>query len=149
MKKLTILLLLISALLCGCAADTAVETAETAPADAVEIGASSYSCVTGESEAQEVTSDTGTVMAKAFSHRIYNSNNEYVVTLTTTVTFPAVESPTEITAVSGSLSDAQMEGFTISEHLAGDTGTVVLYLNQMSVCHFQYRLYADGTLELL
>lgn len=150
MRKYTILIFALLLFLCGCTTQQPQETtASTEAFAATEIGNSAYSCITGESEIQEVTSDGEAVMVKAFSHKIYDPDNEYVVTLTTAVTFPAEEGVSEITAVSGSLSDAQADGFTVSEHLSGDTATIVVYRNQMSVCHFQYRVYSDGSVELL
>lgn len=152
MKKFTFLLILTFLFLCGCSGEAPEEAAETAETiNTSQIGSSAYSCVTGASEEQVETTETGTVKVKAFSHRIYNPNNDYVVTLTTvlTISCPDADGSQTLADVSGSLSDAQKDGFTISEHLAGDTGTIVLYLNQTSVCHFQYRLHSDGTIELL
>lgn len=152
-KKLILPFALLLSLLCGCASDSRdpAENVETAPAGAVEIGNSSYSCVTGESEKQSASSETGDVNVKAFAHQIYDPNNEYIVTLTATVTWPNpsdADTP-KMEGISGSLSDAQIDGLTLSEHLAGDTGTIVVYLNQISICHFQYRLSSDGSVELL
>lgn len=137
-------------LLCGCSSEVAENTTEASePFIGTEIGISEYSCITGESEMQEAVTENGTVMVKAFSHKIYDPMEEYMVTLTTVLTFPAGESGTEFSSVSGSLSDAQAEGFTISEHVSGDTATIVLYRNQLSVCHLQYRIHKDGTIEFL
>ena len=148
MRKYALLLLTLTLFLCGCTKESPEEPSETAEAfAATEIGSSSYSCITEESETREVTTETGTVMVTALSHRIYNPNNKYVVTLTTTVTCASDYSG--IRDITGTLSDAQSEGFTVSEHLVGDTGTVIVYLNGLSVCYFQYRLHADGTLEFL
>lgn len=151
MKKI-IPLLWILILLFGCAAEPPEETtANTEPYLATEIGTSSYYCITGESKEQAVDSDTGTVTVKAFSHKIYNPNQEYVITLTTTVTgsCSAEEASAQVTKISGTLSDAQMDGFALSEHVSGDTGTIVVYLNGISVCHFQYRIYSDGNIEFI
>lgn len=153
MKKLILPFVLLFILLCGCASDSQdpAENVETAPAGAVEIGNSSYSCITGESERQIASSETGEVNVKAFAHQIYDPNNEYIVTLTTTVTWPTPsgEGTPEMESISGALSDAQIDGLTLSEHLADNIGTVVVYLNRISVCYFQYRISSDGTVELL
>lgn len=152
-KKTILLLLTVSLLfLCACSADTSTETTEvlgTLPDGAAEIGTSSYSCVTGESIETQSLSETLTAVVKAFSHRIYDPDNEYVVTLTNTVIGIYSSDAAKISSVSGTLSDAETEGFTVSEHVSGDTATVVLYLNNISVCHFQYRISPDGTLEFL
>lgn len=149
MKKLAVLVLF-ALLLNGCASEAPGETtARTEGPGATEIGTSSYSCVTGESETQQTITDSGTVWVKAFSHRVYDPNGEYVVTLTTTVIGTAEDGTAVVSAIRGNLSDAQADGFTVSEHISGDTGTIVLYRNQMSVCHFQYRILSDGSVKFL
>ena len=126
-------------------------TAETAdPLTVSEIGASSYYCITVESEeTEQITEEDTIAKARAFSHKIYNPNYAYIGTLTTVAAGTADGESCKMASVSGELSDEQMDGLTLSEHLSGDTGTVVLYLNQVSVCHFQYLLYPDGTVEFL
>lgn len=145
MTKRILLLVFLSLLLCGCAAPEETTPPETAPDSAVELGISGYFCVTGESETSQQTTDTGTVQVKAFSHKIYDPNGEHLVTLTTALS----GWDAEIKTVTPELSEAQSQGLTTSAHLSGDTATVVLYRNQMSVCHFQYRLHADSTWEFL
>lgn len=152
-KKLLIPLLLL-AMLCGCASAAPAETTvvlETMPADASKIGNSSYRCVTGVSEEIQQLSETETAKVKVFAHKIYNPDGEYVVTLTASVTgrYSESEDTASIVSVSGTFSDAQKDGFTLSEHISGDTATIVMYWNQTSVCHFQYRVYSDGTMEFL
>ena len=150
MIKRILFLLALSLLLVGCGQQQAVEetTQPTYSAEfleAEEIGASGYLCVTGESGMEEAASRGTAVAVKAFSHRIYGPQGDYVLTLTTTV----IVSADAVSSVSASLSDAQKDGFTTSEHVSKDTGTVILYLNQLSVCHFQYRLQEDGTISFL
>lgn len=151
MKKMLFPFLLIVLFLWGCGAEDTPEIMQTMPAGAAEIGSSSYRCITGESEQTQQLSDGRTAKVKAFAHRIYNPNGEYVVTLTTAVTgvYSPGEDAAEIVDVSHVLSDAKMDGVSVSGHFSGDTATVVVYLNKVSVCHFQYRLSPDGTLEFL
>ena len=60
-------------------------TAETAdPLTVSEIGASSYYCITVESEeTEQITEEDTIAKARAFSHKIYNPNYAYIGTLTT------------------------------------------------------------------
>lgn len=138
--------LLIIFLLSGCS-DAPKETTpeNTEYLAASEIGISGYSCITGESETQEANNLT----VRAFSHRIYNPNNDYIGTLTTTVTGSLADAAPQINSIRAELSDQQIDGLTVSEHQSEDTGTVVLYLNQMSICHFQYRMQNDGQVNYL
>lgn len=137
---------LITFLLYGCSGapkETAPENTEYLAAS--EIGISGYSCITGESEIQQVNGLT----VRAFSHRIYNPNNDYIGTLTATVTGSLSGSDPQITDIRAELSDQQIDGLSVSVHTSENTGTVVLYLNQMSICHFQYRMRNDGQVTYL
>ena len=116
---------------------------------AEQVGRSEYSCVTSESETHDTKAEEGTVYTKAFTHEIYNSEKEYMVTLTTTITASNTGSGFALSSIKGDLTDAESDGLTVSEHISGNTGTVILYLNQLSVCHFQYRVSADGSFERL
>ena len=137
----------------GCTAkpEPTSQTLPPFPADAVEIGTSGYYCITGESEAVDVIGSEDTQRVQVFAHQVFDPQGEYIVTLTATVT--GEHSPEEdtaaVTRISASLTNAAIEGVTTSEHISKNTATVVLYWNQTSICHFQYRLYPDGTLEFL
>lgn len=142
--------ILVFFLLLGCSAATEeINPENTEYWAATQIGSSDYSCITGESETHETASAEGTVYVKAFAHKIYNSEKDYIVTLTTTITASATDSGITLSSITGDLTEAESDGLTVSEHISGDTGTVVLYWNQMSVCHFQYRVSSDGSFELL
>lgn len=116
MKKMLFPFLLIVLFLWGCGAEDTPEIMQTMPAGAAEIGSSSYRCITGESEQPQQLSDGRTAKVKAFAHRIYNPNGEYVVTLTTTVTGTYSEDAAEIVEVSPVLSDAKKDGFSVFGH---------------------------------
>ena len=155
MNKIFVLLLALL-LLCGCSSESSRDNTvipENLPsgAEPVKIGSSSYSCVTGTSENNRQISESETANVKAYAHVIYNPSNEYIVTLTTTFVCSSTDGGNrfEIMEISASLSDAQIDGLTISEHRSDDTATIVLYLNQMSICYFQYRLSSDGTIEII
>lgn len=135
-------------LLCGCA----ILRPEEAPPVNIEtlsqIGTSGYFCVTEEK--QEPTESDG-INCAVFFHKVYDPDAEYLTTLTVTILGSYDESTqsASIPNISVSLSDDTIEGLSTSQHLSGDTATVILYRNQMSVCHFQYRVYPDGTISLL
>ena len=86
---------------------------------------------------------------RTFTHRIFTQQNQNLAVVTITVNGSISADNTEISHVSASLADEQMDGLTVSQHISGQTATVVLYVNQISVCHFQYRLLSDGNIEFL
>ena len=92
---------------------------------------------------------TGITSRRTFTHRIFTQQNQNLAVVTVTVNGSISADNTEISHVSASLSDEQMDSLNISQHISGQTATVVLYVNQISVCHFQYRLLSDGDIELL
>lgn len=150
MKKIIILLISLL-LLSGCSMDdsqNATEPPETLPPGAVKIGISSYSCITGTSEKTVELSEDETAKVSSFAHMIYNPDNQYICTLSNTIVSVSPDDAA-ISEVEASLSDMQIDGLTVSEHLSDNTATVIVYLNQMSVCHFQYRLSSDGTIEFI
>lgn len=123
----------------------------TIPKDAVEIGNSGYYCITGESEEVDAISSESTQRIKVFAHQIFDPNCNYVITLTTTISgqHSFEEDTAAITDLTASMSDAATDGFSASVHISKNTGTVILYRNQQSVCYFQYRLLPDGTFSFL
>ena len=128
-----------------------VPTSPNLPEDALPIGASGYFCVTGVSDAVDAIGTDGTRRVQVFAHRIYDPEGEYIVTLTSTVV--GIHSQEEDTAsileITGQLTDAAAEGFDLSNHISKNTATAVLYWNCQSVCHIQYRLYPNGTIDIL
>ena len=147
MKKLIPLLLIF--LLCGCAAQPSEETAATIPTESLpEIGTSGYFCLT-----EELHEPTGseTVSCTVFRHKIYDPDRDPLLTLTVTVTgsYQTAENTASILNLSVTQTDETADGLSTSQHLSGDTATVILYRNQLSVCHFQYRISPDGTISLL
>ena len=146
------LILILSLFLSGCAQETTAETttAPIPPAGAVEIGNSAYYSITTQSEQSTQSSMTQTVTATAFVHQIYDPDFDPIATLTT-VAAGSIDSQGQctMTQTSGTLSEVNADDLTLSEHLSGNTGTLILYRSGMSVCHFQYRLHPDGTIEFL
>ena len=108
-----------------------------------------YRCSTEASEqSKTVTADAATIK-RTFTHKLYTPENNYLVTATITVTGMVSGDNKTITHLSTSLSGNESEGLTISEHITEDTATVILYRNQFSVCHLQYRISQDGTIAFL
>lgn len=150
MKKIfTLIMILLS--LCGCGMDASQsneDITETLPAGAIKIGISSYSCITGTSEKTVQLSEAETARVSSFAHMIYDPNNKYICTLSNTIVSISPDNAS-ISEVKASLSDTQIDGLSVSEHLSDNTATVIVYLNQMSVCHFQYKLSSDGIIEFV
>lgn len=146
-------LFLLLLFLCGCGEEIPAETtaAPTFPAGAVQIGNSTYFCITTQSEQSTQPSEDGqTVTATAFVHQIFDPDGEPLVTLTTVAAGVLSNDGTcQMSKISGTLSEEQSQGITYSTHLSSDTGTIILYRSNISACHFQYRIHEDGTIEFL
>lgn len=116
---------------------------------ATEIGTSTYTCVTTASEVTTQESPEGTIQSKTFSHNIYDAGGTFIATLHSDVTGILADESASITSISSNLSETAKSGMTLSEHISGNTATIIVYINNLSICYFQYRLHGDGTLELL
>ncbi|MBQ3192444.1 MAG: hypothetical protein IJB59_02610 [Oscillospiraceae bacterium] len=108
-----------------------------------------YRAVTTESLVSQTQNGSQTVLSRTFTHKIYGPDGAYLATLQSNVIANLTDAEPSVTSVSAKLSDEQRDGLTLSEHVSGDTGTVVLYLNQISACHFQYRVDAEGTIAFV
>ena len=108
-----------------------------------------YYYTTSNSELTKAEDPDTITSKKTFIHQVYDQDEQHFVTVTVSITGSISSENRVISHISTSLSDTQMDGMTISEHLSGETGTVVLYVNQISVCHFQYRLTPDGSIDCL
>ena len=96
-----------------------------------------YYYTTSNSELTKAEDPDTITSKKTFIHQVYDQDEQHFVTVTVSIT--------------GSISSENrvISHISISEHLSGETGTVVLYVNQISVCHFQYRLTPDGSIDCL
>ena len=108
-----------------------------------------YHYSTTVSEITHTVDPDGTTFRRTFTHEVYTQDDRDFVTVTVSVTGNISSKATAISHISTSLSNIQLDGLTVSEHISGETATVVLYVNQISVCHFQYRLTADGSIDHL
>ena len=122
------------------------EVAEAMTGDELPGG---YRVITATSQLSKSTSGSKSVCSRTFTHKVFSPAGVYLVTLEVSVTGEAEGESVSIASVNPQFSDEQTDGLTLSQHLSGDTGTVVLYRNQVSVCHFQYRLSSDGMLDFL
>ena len=108
-----------------------------------------YHYTTTASQLTTTEDPNGIASRKIFIHEVYTQDDQDFVTVTVSITGNISTKNSTISHISTSLSEAQLDGLTISEHLSGETATVILYVNQISVCHFQYRQSADGSIDCL
>lgn len=103
-----------------------------------------YHCSTVSSESTQTQNGDTTTSVRTYTHSIYTSEGNKLTDLTVTVS--GITSPSEcaVSHISALLTDQQWDGLTVSEHTAADTGTVILFQDQLSVCHFQYRISPGG-----
>ena len=124
-------------------------TVENTAASDLSAYLTGYHYTTTASQLTTAEDPDGITSRKTFIHEVYTQDNQDFVTVTVSITGNISSENSTISHISTSLSEAQLDGLTISEHLSGETATVVLYVNQISVCHFQYRLSSDGTINCL
>ena len=108
-----------------------------------------YYYTTSNSELTKAANPDGTTSKITFIHQVYDQDEQDFVAVTVSITGNISSENRVISHISTSLSDESLVGLTISEHISGEAATVILYVNQISVCHFQYRLYSDGTIDCL
>ena len=124
-------------------------TVENTTANDVSAYLTGYHYTTTASQLTMSEDPDSTTSRKTFIHEVYTQDHQDFVTVTVSITGNISTENGTISHISTSLSESLMDGLTISEHLTGETATVVLYVNQISVCHFQYRLSADGSIDFL
>lgn len=108
-----------------------------------------YHYATTASEITQTEDPDGTTSRRTFTHKVYTQDNQDFVTITVNITGNITSDSIDISHISTSLSGDHPENLTVSEHLFGETATVILYINQISICHFQYRLTANGSIDHL
>ena len=113
----------------------------------IPISGCTYTTVCGELIRNE--NPDGSSSRRTFTHEVSTPENHPLAVIAVTVTGSISTDSLAVTHISTSLSEEQQEGLTVSEHISGETATVVLYINQISVCHFQYRLSTDGSIVFL
>lgn len=124
------------------------QAAEALSGEESPIG-SGYRCTTTESQLSETQNGSKTVLSKTFTHKIYDPSGEYLAELETTFIGSIDASTASATSVSAVFIEEQRSGLTLSQHCSGDTGTVIVYLNQSGFYYFQYRISINGIIELL
>ena len=113
----------------------------------IPISGYTYTTTCGELIVSE--NPDGNTSRRTFTHEVSTTENQPLAVVTITVTGNFSDNGLIISHISTSLFDEHQEGLTVSEHISGETATVVLYVNQISVCHFQYRLSTDGSIVFL
>ena len=113
----------------------------------IPISGCTYTTASGELIVSE--NPDGNTSRRTFTHEVSTPENHPLAVISVTVTGSISSDSLAVTHISTSLSEEYQEGLTVSEHISGETATVVLYVNQISVCHFQYRLSTDGSIVFL
>ena len=108
-----------------------------------------YHYSTTVSEITHTVDPDGTTFRRTFTHEVYTQDDRDFVTVTVNITGNIANDNICISHISTSLSEDHPENLTVSEHLFRETATVILYINKISICHFQYRLTADGSIDHL
>ena len=124
----------------------AAESTETAE-ELIPISGYTSTTTGGEFTASE--GPDGSTVRRTFTHEVYTPENQTLAVINVTVTGNISSDSYTVSHISTSLSEESQDGLTVSEHVSGETATVVLYVNQISVCHFQYRLSSDGSIDFL
>ena len=124
-------------------------TAENSAASNISAYLTGYHYTTTASQLTTAEDPDGITSRKTFIHEIYTQDNQDFVTVTVSITGNIANDNIGISHISTSLSEDHPENLTVSEHLFGETATVILYINKISICHFQYRLSADGSIDHL
>ena len=122
---------------------------ENSAANEVSTYLTGYHHTTTASQLTKTEDPDGVTSRKTFIHEVFTQDNQDVVTVTVSITGNISTENRNISHISTSLSEEQLNGLTFSEHLSGEAATVVLYVNQISICHFQYRLTSDGSIDCL
>jgi hypothetical protein len=115
--------------------------------DLIPVSGYTYTTASGELTTSE--HPEGISSRRTFTHKVYIQENQALAVISVTVSGNISDDSLTITHISTSLSEEVQDGLTVSEHISGETATVVLYVNQISVCHFQYRLSQDGSIDFL
>ena len=111
--------------------------------------AAGFHCVTDVSQPIQTHDGDIITASQTFLHNIYTSEEHDIADLHVTVTASVTPSGCTISHISTSLSNQQWDGLTVSDLTAADTATVILFQDQLSICHFQYRISPDGEIEYL
>ena len=106
-----------------------------------------YTYTTTDEDLSSTEGPDGSTIKRTFTHAVFAPDGSKLTTVTVTVSGNISNDSSSISHISTSLSEEQSNVLTISEHLSRETATVVLYVNQISVCHFQYRLSPEGSID--
>ena len=124
-------------------------TIENAAANDISAYLTGFHYTTTNSQLTTSEDPDGTTSRRTFTHTVYTQDDRDFITVTVNITGNIASDNIDISHISTSLSEDHPENLTVSEHLFGETATVILYINQISICHFQYRLSADGSIDHL
>jgi hypothetical protein len=114
-----------------------------------QIPIAGYTCSTTSGDLSRSEDSDNCTAKRTFTHEVYTPDGDHLTTVAVTVTGSISSDSFAISHISTSLAKEANPVLTVSEHLSDETATVVLYLNQISICHFQYRLSSDGSVDYL
>ena len=121
-------------------------SSDSAPSQELTVG---YRCTTDASDLEKTHTEDSITSIRTFKHSIYTSEGSKLTDLSVTVTGNVSPSLCAVSHLSALLSQQQWDGLTVTEHTVADTATIILFHDQLSVCHFQYRVTADGEIIFL
>lgn len=83
-----------------------------------------------------------------FTHDIVDRNGEFIAMMTTTVTgeYSEVEHTAVISSITAYYSNAQVSGLSYSVSYSGDTATIDILLNGLSIGSSTYKLTTNGSI---
>ena len=119
--------------------------------DSVLLLDNGYVCLTISSDESDDSTPFGYTereKSKSFTHQILDKDGVVLANFSTVVygVYSYADNYARITSVSGNYSNAIITGLSYSVSYNGDTATVSIKLNGVTIGHIYYRLYTNGSL---
>ena len=145
-RFLTIISITLIILTCVILARNLLQVSKSHPNEEITVG---YHCTTDNSELSLTKNGDFIASSITFTHSVSTAEGNKLTDLTVAVNGSVSPAESSITHISAQLSDQQWDGLTVSELTTADTATVILFQDQLSICHFQYRIFPDGRIKFL